>query len=738
MASNSILAKLAVLISGDASGLNKPLAEANSKLQGFSNSTKTAQSSVTSLTGGLSKMGAAVGVAFGAFSAISVVKGAVRTLADFEQQMATVRAITGATTSEFKALQKSALDLGASTRYTSKQVAELQTEYGRLGFTTQEILDATGATLDLATATGEDLAKSADVAGSTIRGFGLAATETRRVVDVMAESFNASALGLENFRESMKYVAPIAAQAGISVEETTALLGTLADAGIRGSQAGTSLRKIITDIGDESGTLSEKLQKLAARGLSGADAMDEVGRTAYASLLILANNTEKTAALTTQLENASGAASKAAEIMGDTLAGDLTKLESAYEGLILAFSEGGGVIRDLVQALTEIVVAATNLAKGSSEVGKFFKGIVDQITAPVRALGALAGWFNKTQKAAEDNTEKLRAIESTVKAAFDSGNIEAYIKALDQNIYKEEIIAEIRRRQAEEDKKRTQALIESIEVPLAIIPELEARLKSFEEKKKSSFSTKEIGEFNVKIQELRDELAVLNAIGNESGFLKNLEAQQSVGITPEIKDPSVLPEVTNPFPTVIDVDIEPYKQKLAELSTLTADYHVDQETKTAQAIARQQAIVDAQERTNQSAMQFGETIGRAFGEAAAGQISFKDAMKRTTGEILKMFLQRALAGVIAGATTTPAPPPVILALAAAGMAGISALFSSIGASGGGGGGGSTSTVPRAKVEGHSPLPSRSSEISQVEFVIHGNDLVSLTNSQNNKNDRLRG
>jgi TP901 family phage tail tape measure protein len=274
MASSTILAKMSVLISAQTAEFGKALERSQAQLNQFSGSVK--------------KMAAGVGVAFGAFEAFSVVKSAVNSIIEFEHTLSTVKAITGATGKEFQQLKKSALDLGASTKYTATQVAELQVEYGRLGFTTKEILAATSATLDLATATGSDLAKSADVAGSTVRGFGLNAEETRRVVDVMAESFNKSALGLENFSEAMKYVAPVAAQAGLSVEETTAMLGTLADAGIRGSMAGTSLRKIISDLGGETGTLSEKLKKLADKGLTGAQAMDEVGRTAYASLLVLA------------------------------------------------------------------------------------------------------------------------------------------------------------------------------------------------------------------------------------------------------------------------------------------------------------------------------------------------------------------------------------------------------------------------------------------------------------------
>jgi hypothetical protein len=725
MATNSILASLIVRIAGDTAQFKKSLTETQSQL--------------TSFTNGISKLGAAVGVSFGAFAAVGVIKNAIGVIADFEHQMSVVKAITGATGKEFDALEKSALDLGASTRYTSKQVAELQTEYGRLGFSTSEILAATEATLDLATATGESLAKSADVAGSTVRGFGLSADETRRVVDVMAESFNKSALGLENFSEAMKYVAPIAAQAGISVEETTALLGTLADAGIRGSQAGTSLRKIISDIGDESGTLSERLKKLAAKGLTGAEAMSEVGRTAYASLLVLAKNTEKTDDLTKALQNAAGAGAEAAKIMGDDLTGDLVLLDSAYDGLILTFSEGSGVLRELVQSFTNVLNAATALARGQGAIGGFFKSMAEHLTAPMRALGFFAKKITDANKEVDDHGEKLRAIENTVKAAFDSGNIEAYIKALDQNIYKEEIIAAIRKRQAEEAAKKAQIDKDALTTPIGLIQALEDKLKDYEEKKKAAFSVKEVGEFNVKIQELREQLALLNATGSESGFLKNLNKAQESGQTPTITDPSKgTPE--NLFPTTLPVpDTAALKATLFDLDNVKAELDKKDEARNKQAIARQDALIAKQQEQADAASEYGSIIGNAFGEAASGQKSFVQAAKQATADLVKTLLARALAGIIASAATSGGPPPVAIALAAAGVAAISALFSKFANVSGGGGGGSLGSGASSSVSRMGSLQPRDQPIfADVEFTIQGNDLVGVLNSQDRRNNRLSG
>ena len=168
--------------------------------------------------------------AVAAFRQINQVIGkTVRTFRDYEFQMAKVRAITGANEKDFKLLSQTSQDLGRSTFFTAQQVAELQTNFGKLGFTTQEILNAQEATLQLATATDSDLGRAAIVAGAAVRGFGLDASETQRVVDVMAVAFTSSALDIEKFQTSMTKVAPIAKAAGFSIEDTTAIMAQLAD-----------------------------------------------------------------------------------------------------------------------------------------------------------------------------------------------------------------------------------------------------------------------------------------------------------------------------------------------------------------------------------------------------------------------------------------------------------------------------------------------------------------------------
>ena len=286
---------------------------------------------------------------------------------NFEAEMAKVQAVSGATAEEFESLSKNAKDLGASTMFSAREVATLQTEFAKLGFTAKEITKVTGATLALAQASGTDLARAAEVAGSTLRAFGLNASETGRVTDVMASSFSSSALDMETFAESMKFVAPVAKSAGMSLEETSAMLAVLANAGIKGSQAGTALRRIISEIGATGKPTAQALQDLAAQGLNLADAKDEVGRSAQSALLVLAEGVNQIAPTTQALQNSAGAAQEMADTMGSTAFGASKRLESAMEGLGISIGE---IVAVAVVPLIEFLAKAASKLNGMSDAAK--------------------------------------------------------------------------------------------------------------------------------------------------------------------------------------------------------------------------------------------------------------------------------------------------------------------------------------------------------------------------------
>lgn len=271
----------------------------------------------------------------------------------YEKQMAKVRAITRATDDEYLLLTNDSKRLGESTEKTATQVGELQLAFAKLGFTTPQIIAATEATLDLATATDEDLAQSALVAAKTIKGFNLSAEETARVTDVMALAFSSSALNLTAFQDAMKTVAPVALAVNSTLESTTAILSALVDSGLDASTAGTSLRNIFIELATQGLTWDEAMQQVRDSTNKVKTATELFGKRASTAALIIANNSEKIDTLTTSYENAAGSAKLMADIMRDTLTGDIDKATSAIQGMVIEIGEKlTPILRSIVQGFT--------------------------------------------------------------------------------------------------------------------------------------------------------------------------------------------------------------------------------------------------------------------------------------------------------------------------------------------------------------------------------------------------
>jgi len=356
-------------------GLGNLVATVGADLRNWNQAMGTVKRDVNRMTSNFQAAGRTMTAAFTA--PIGYLAGTgFQTFRNFEQQMAKVKAVSGAVDSEFASLTKTAKDLGSTTRFTATEVAGLQLEYAKLGFTTEEINNVTEATLNLAQATDSDLSQAAEVAGSTLRAFGLDASETARVADVMAFSFSNSALDMDRFQESMKFVAPVAKSAGMSIEETTAMLEVLSNAGIKGSQAGTALRRIISDLGDTGGDTAGAIQKLAGEGITMSSAMDEVGRNAQSALLVLAEGSGDFDRLTKELEDSGGAAKTMADIMDNTAEGGIKKMQSAIEGAQLVIGEA-------------LAPAVTSLAGNVADLAGWFTTLDSDSQSLVMAFGGI-------------------------------------------------------------------------------------------------------------------------------------------------------------------------------------------------------------------------------------------------------------------------------------------------------------------------------------------------------------
>ena len=379
---------------------SKALRENKKALADVNKGANATKKSSGSLTKSFIKGAAAVGILISAFRRVNeIISSMLGIFTSFEFVMAKVQAVSGASADEFKQLSDSAQELGRSTFFTAEQVGQLQLNYSKLGFTTEEILAAQRATLDLSVATGSDLARAAIVAGAAVRGFGLDAAETQRVVDVMAVSFSSSAMDMEKWQTAMTKVAPIAKAAGFSIEDTAAIMSKLTDTGIEASIAGTSLRNILLKMQDPASDLTKvfgttihyldqlvpAMNKFVAEGGDMADVMGVVDIRQAAAFESMVTSAYATLELRDAMLAANGEGSRMAGIVGDTLHGAWLKFKSAMEGLAIVMIEDvGGALKDSLVSfakwLNALIKGEKQLEKFKKAISKFFKIIKGGVT----------------------------------------------------------------------------------------------------------------------------------------------------------------------------------------------------------------------------------------------------------------------------------------------------------------------------------------------------------------------
>lgn len=310
-------------------------------------------------------------------SLIAVIKGlssAVKTMASFERANSTLASVLGKTKAEVQALTESAKQLGRMTEFTASNVTELQTALARLGFNDKQIMAMQGSVLKFASAVGTDLASAADFTGSAIRAFGLRASDTSTLLDVMAKSTSASALDFSKLATSISIVAPIAQSFGLATSETAAFLGVLANNGFDASSAATALRNILLNLADSSGKLSkgighsaksfdeilEAFGELQARGIKVDEVLAMTDKRSAAAAATIISSADAVRELNTQLVNSKGSLDEMYTTMTDNLVGATNNLKSAWEGLMLSFGNSTGPIKKAVDWLTKLVNTMTD------------------------------------------------------------------------------------------------------------------------------------------------------------------------------------------------------------------------------------------------------------------------------------------------------------------------------------------------------------------------------------------
>lgn len=291
----------------------------------------------------------------------------VKTAADFEAAMSKVAAVSGASGKELEDLTAKAREMGSKTKFSASEAAEAMNYMAMAGWKTEDMLSGIEGVMNLAAASGEDLATTSDIVTDALTAFGLSAQDSGHFADVLAAASSNANTNVSMMGETFKYCAPIAGALGFSVEDTAEAIGLMANAGIKSTQAGTSLRTIMTNLsggvkicGENIGEvtvattnadgsmrdLSDILAdcRTAFNGLSesekAAAAESLVGKNAMSGFLALMNAGEADIAkLSGAIDNCNGAAQSMADTMNNNLEGQLTILKSQLQELAISFGE---------------------------------------------------------------------------------------------------------------------------------------------------------------------------------------------------------------------------------------------------------------------------------------------------------------------------------------------------------------------------------------------------------------
>ena len=336
---------------------------------------------------------------------------AVKTAADFDSAMSQVAAVSGATGKDFDALRNKAREMGAKTKFSATEAAEAMNYMAMAGWKTEDMLDGIEGVMNLAAASGEDLAATSDIVTDALTAFGLSAKDSGHFADILAAASSNANTNVSMMGETFKYCAPIAGALGFSAEDTAEAIGLMANAGIKSSQAGTALRTIMNNlagdikisgkaIGDVTiattnadssmrdlsdiladcrsafGNLTESEKAQAAESL--------VGKNAMSGFLALMNAGEDDIAkLSSAIDNCDGSAEKMAMTMQDNLAGQLTILKSQLQELAISFGDIlMPAIRSIVSKLQGFVDKLNGMDEGT-------KRIIVTIALLVASIGPL-------------------------------------------------------------------------------------------------------------------------------------------------------------------------------------------------------------------------------------------------------------------------------------------------------------------------------------------------------------
>lgn len=382
----------------------------------------TAKDEASAVFGSLQAKVAGIAAAIGTYFGAKMFGDAIGAARDFETAMSAVQAASGASGEELGKLRAAAEQAGASTAYSSVQAAEALENLAKSGLSASQSVEALPAVLNLATAGGVELGTAAEYVTKAVAGMGLEFAEAGRVADVLAMGANASNTSVQGLAGALSYAAPLANSLGLSLEQTVAIIGKFADAGIDASRAGTALNSILAqfsdpaskfrrelaDAGITTNDFDQALRQLSAAGPAGQKAINAVGQEAGPALRALLNQgIGSLDDLKRKLDDSAGSAATFAQVMSDNLAGATKGFGSAWDAMLIKIgSPVLDTLKDQLNAIAErlrsFVADGTATAFGNAlrtafqEAGRWaaeFLGKVDftALGARMQAFAAEAG-----------------------------------------------------------------------------------------------------------------------------------------------------------------------------------------------------------------------------------------------------------------------------------------------------------------------------------------------------------
>ena len=398
----------------DTSKFTKGFVSARSDLQQFNNSSASISTRMTGLSNAMVAVGStltkSVSVPLATIGAM-----ALKTTADFDAGMSEVKAISGATGTEFKQLETKAIQMGAKTKYSATEAASAFKYMAMAGWDTNDMLSGISGVMNLAAASGEDLATTSDIVTDALTAFGLSAKDSSHFADILAQASSRSNTNVGLMGETFKYVAPVAGALGYSAEDCAVAIGLMANSGIKASQAGTALRSLFTRLAKPTDTVAAAMEKYNITltdangnmkplstlmsemrdrfsGLSEAQkanlAATLAGQEGMSGLLAIVNSSDDDFKnLTDSINNADGASERMAKTMQDNLKGSFTIFKSTVESAAISIG------KKLTPEVRKFVDTGTSLVKKFNDMSDAEKTNVVNIgkMATVIPLATLAG-----------------------------------------------------------------------------------------------------------------------------------------------------------------------------------------------------------------------------------------------------------------------------------------------------------------------------------------------------------